>query len=129
MLKEHKSGKTSLIISLEKQQFAIAGLFIIKFHADVNIKTYSEHTPLHYACLYNNVEMVKLLIGNGCQVGNKTLERKTEKDLTTDEKVCKLIQLEVFNKLKPGIPQPIQWTLSITNSQGTKEFVRDRESS
>ena len=75
------------MMALEKSHFEIGVEFVTKFNADVSKRDYSELTSLHYACLYSDLKMVKLLLSKGSEVGIKTVECRTEKDLTNDIQV------------------------------------------
>lgn len=91
-IQECRSGKTSLVIALEKSNETIAKMFIHDFSADVNIPTFSGFFPLHYACVENNIEMVTRLLEAGSTVGNKTVELKSEKDLATTPELKNILE-------------------------------------
>lgn len=89
------SGKTILIFALEsalgesksvaQKAISFATEIVQEFGADINITSHALYSPLHYACLLNSKEMVNLLLQHDPNVGEKTFDRKTEKDLTTDD--------------------------------------------
>ena len=58
-----------------------------EFNIHVNTECYGGNTALHYACLLNDKDMVMLLLEKGSDAGLKNHNKKTEKDLTTDEEV------------------------------------------
>ena len=55
--------------------------------ADVGITSYCESNALHFACGRDNLNAVKILLENGVEVGLKNIQKKTEKDLTSDLEV------------------------------------------
>lgn len=104
------SGKTILIFALEsalgesksvaQKAISFATEIVQEFGADINITSHALYSPLHYACLLNSKEMVNLLLQHDPNVGEKTFDRKTEKDLTTDDFIKKILDRRLRKKRK-----------------------------
>lgn len=71
----------------ETADYATIEYVVVTLGADVNVKSFSDNSPLHYACASNKKEVVKLLLDHGAEVGEKNVHKKTEKDLTSDPEV------------------------------------------
>ena len=87
-IQDEKTGKTSLMFLAEVDEEGKTLSHLIEyFDADVSITSYCDSNALHFACGKDNVNAVKALLENGAEVGLKNIQRKTEKDLTSDQEV------------------------------------------
>ena len=95
---EHK--QTLLHLASRKGYVSIAKK-LVTMGSDINALDSNSMTPLHNACLSENVPMMKILLENGAKVGNQDKFRRTsiieveEADLGNKAKI-----LELLNKKK-----------------------------
>ena len=85
-LKENRSGKTCLIIALEKQFLDIAEI-LIRNKVSVNTAAYSGNTPLHFACNADQYKMAKMLLDQDADVSVRNMDGQSPKDLATSKEV------------------------------------------
>eukprot|EP00794_Sanderia_malayensis_P011059 gene11059-12227_t len=90
-IQESKTGKTSLIMALEKKQYRIAHL-LINSGANVNKSTFSGVSPLHIACEFGDLDMINRLIDKHASLYAKNVELQTPKDVAVNDQVKQLLE-------------------------------------
>ncbi|CAO3681533.1 unnamed protein product [Rhizopus stolonifer] len=64
--------------------------YLLDIGADINIKTEDEETPLHLACISEQLETANVLIKRGCEKESKDAEGKTPFEQADASFVCQL---------------------------------------
>jgi len=67
--------------------------------ANISLTSFCESTALHFACGMDCLGAVKVLLENGAEIGVKNTQRKTEKDLATNQEVRNILGFNYY-KLK-----------------------------
>lgn len=75
------SGRTLLHIVCDRGYYDIAKLLINDFNADVNVKEMENHTPLHFAALCEEGEIIQLLLNSSADASIKNSDGETPKQL------------------------------------------------
>lgn len=86
---EGRTGNTPLLISLMNKNWDMAN-YLLERNAQVNIPSYSNFFPLHFAVQGNHVELVKKLLTRGAEMGSRSNEYDPMNN-SADE-VCQTIQ-------------------------------------
>ncbi|BCR89040.1 ankyrin repeat protein [Aspergillus chevalieri] len=66
------AGRTALHLSVMNSQFAVVELLLRKEDVSLEARCDSGLTPLHYACIANNVEITRLLLTAGSDIEAQT---------------------------------------------------------
>lgn len=80
-------GRTPLLLSCDNKNIEITKLLLRKYHANPDIKDGNDYTPLHLAAIYNNEELVKLLLDNGAKSEVQNIWNEKPIDLTNNQKI------------------------------------------
>merc|ERR1712100_102684 len=83
-------GRTSLHIACDRGYIDIAKMLIKDFHANLNCQDMAKYTPLHFAVLCEEEEIVKLLLDSNADTTIKSEDNETPKDLADGENIRKL---------------------------------------
>lgn len=67
------TGRTALHVAVMSGQFGVVELLLRKDNIALEARCVAGLTMLHYACLYDKTEIVRLLLANGCDIEAETI--------------------------------------------------------
>jgi ankyrin repeat protein len=102
---------------------------LIKYGADINIKTHSGETPLHTAVYTQNVQLVKLLVGKSADINAKTNNGETPLHYAVKENNMELTKLLIENKANLNIKEvsgetPLNYAVNKDNIELAKLLIK-----
>jgi ankyrin repeat protein len=81
---QNKDGYSILHVAIRRDQAAVAE-FALANGADINLRSNSKKTPLHYTAQYNQLALAKLLVAAKADLAAKDKKGRTALDLATGE--------------------------------------------
>jgi len=74
--KDKNVGDSILHFAIIKEYLNIINFLLQYENININIKNYNNETPLHYACIVNNLNIVKVLLEGGANPNNINLQNQ-----------------------------------------------------
>lgn len=74
--KDKNVGNSILHFAIIKEYLNIINFLLQYENININIKNYNNETPLHYACIVNNLNIVKVLLEEGANPNNINLQNQ-----------------------------------------------------
>jgi len=74
--KDKNVGNSILHFAIIKEYLNIINFLLQYENININIKNYNNETPLHYACIANNLNIVKVLLEEGANPNNINLQNQ-----------------------------------------------------